>query len=250
MKLTATMMLTVDGVYQGPEAPMRTDARCALCPSVNTSDRMWIMTMIRITTVDPPLNGPATRSRALDLVRRASAVGLLSGHGLIERLDLALLRSIARAAAVEGVGQEAALALLDEGARPDEVAAAISQLDDALSESPMPARELQQLLTVEDVDQIADWTGSSPVSLRRYASGTRTMPDALAERIHWLALVVADLSGAYNELGIRRWFERRRTQLDGRAPRDYLHGDWDPQSGEAERVRTLAAALAGPGSLT
>jgi len=26
MKLTASMMLTLDGVYQGPEAPMRIDA--------------------------------------------------------------------------------------------------------------------------------------------------------------------------------------------------------------------------------
>jgi uncharacterized protein (DUF2384 family) len=208
------------------------------------------MTMIRITTVDPALNVPGTRARALDLVRRASAAGLLRDHGLIQRLDLALLRSIAHEAATEGVGQEAALTLLDEGARPDQVAAAISQLDDALSESPIPARELQQLLAIEDVDQLADWTGSSAVSLRRYAAGTREMPDELAERIHWLALVVADLAGAYNQFGIRRWFERPRAQLDGRAPRDFLHGRWDPESGEVEGVRRLAEALAGPGALT
>lgn len=225
-------------------------ASLARLPSGIPPDTISIMTMIRITTVDAPLDAQSTRSQALDLVRRASAAGLLSGHGLIEKLDMALLRSIAYEAAAEGVGQEAALALLDERAGPDQVAAAISQLGDALSESPIPARELQQLLTVEDVEQIAELTGSSPVSLRRYAAGTRRMPDELAERIHWLALVVADLSGAYNEFGIRRWFVRPRTQLAGRAPSDYLHGGWDPQSGEVESVRKLAAALAGPGSLT
>ena len=31
----------------------------------------------------------------------------------------------------------------------------------------------------------------------------------IAGRLHFLATVVGDLAGAYNEIGIRRWFERR-----------------------------------------
>jgi hypothetical protein len=39
----------------------------------------------------------------------------------------------------------------------------------------------------------------------------------VAERLHWLAMVVADLAGSYNALGIRRWFERPRALLGGAA---------------------------------
>jgi hypothetical protein len=28
--------------------------------------------------------------------------------------------------------------------------------------------------------------------------------------VHFLSLIVGDLTGAYNEIGIRQWFERKR----------------------------------------
>jgi hypothetical protein len=69
-------------------------------------------------------------------------------------------------------------------------------------------------------------------------------------RIHWLALVLADLAGAYNEFGSRRWFDRKRSQLEGRSPREVLVAGWDPADPDVERVRELAAALAGAGAAT
>ena len=208
------------------------------------------MTLIRIATVEPPLDRSPVRESAARLVRRAAAVGLLKGRAQVQRLDLELLRWIAREAAAEGVGQDAALALLDVNSRPDQLAGAIRLLDVALSESPLPARELRELLQIFDPDQLAELVGSSAVSLRRYSAGTRTMPDRLAARIHWLALLVSDLAGAYNELGIRRWFERSRSQLNGHAPEHYLRNDWDPETPSVQKVRGLAAALAGAGALT
>ena len=72
----------------------------------------------------------------------------------------------------------------------------------------------------------------------------------MAARAHWLALVVADLGGAYNQIGIRRWFERPRTQLDGRSPRQALGAGWAPDEGPAATVADLAAALVGPAAAT
>jgi hypothetical protein len=43
-----------------------------------------------------------------------------------------------------------------------------------------------------------------------------------------LSLIVGDLSGAYNEIGMRQWFDRKRAQLGGRAPSDLLKGHWKP----------------------
>ena len=209
------------------------------------------MTLIRISSVDTRLSRPGVLVPALGLVRRASAVGLLGDQDRIERLDLDLLQGIAREASLAGVGGEAALALLGGGrAGPDRLAGLIGRLDAALEESPMPERELRELLRVFDLGRLAALAGTSEISLRRYAAGSRLMPDALAGRIHWLALVVADLAGAYNELGIRRWFDRPRSQLDGRSPRRTLENDWDPSMPGVQRVRGLAAALAGPGSAT
>jgi hypothetical protein len=58
-----------------------------------------------------------------------------------------------------------------------------------------------------------------------------------------LSLIVGDLSGAYNEIGIRRWFDRRRAQLDGRAPSDLLKGRWKASLPGPLQVQDLARAL-------
>jgi hypothetical protein len=207
------------------------------------------MTMIQIATVEAPLNRPSLLGPAIGLVRRALAIGLLRDRGRVERLDMELLRGIAREASRAGIGQDAALELLEQRA-PARLGQAIDRLDHALAESPLPERELAQLAELFDFDELAALAGTSAVSLRRYAAGTRAVPDEVAARLHWLALVTGDLSGAYNRLGTRRWFDRPRSQLDGRSPRQVLGRGWNPDSPRVERVRRLAAALAGPGGGT
>src|ERR671930_296716 len=83
----------------------------------------------------------------------------------------------------------------------------------------------------------------SVTSLKRYVSGERDTPDPVAARLHWLALIVGDLAGSYNDIGIRRWFQRKRTRLDGRAPIAFLKGDWDPDEEGPRRMRQLASEL-------
>ncbi|MBV9268011.1 MAG: hypothetical protein JO061_17715, partial [Acidobacteriaceae bacterium] len=52
-----------------------------------------------------------------------------------------------------------------------------------------------------------------------------------------------DLAGAYNDIGIRQWFERKRAQLDGHAPLDWLKGRWKPAQPGPRQVQDLARAL-------
>jgi hypothetical protein len=207
------------------------------------------MTVIRIATIDAPLSSPGLRGPALGLVRRALAVGLLRDRAEVGRLDMDLLRGIAREASAAGIGHDAALELLG-GPAPRRLGSVIGRLEDALVASPLPEREFALLLEVFDAERLAALLGTSSVSLRRYVAGARTVPDDIAARVHWLALVCADLAGAYNALGIRRWFERPRSQLDGRAPREVLGRGWDPNDRDVERVRQLAVALAGAGGAT
>lgn len=85
--------------------------------------------------------------------------------------------------------------------------------------------------------------GVSHSSARRYAAEPRTRPDRVAARLHFLALVVRDLAGAYNEIGIRRWFGRPRTHLGGKSPAQVLAGDWSPEDEAVAQVRVLAGTL-------
>jgi hypothetical protein len=208
------------------------------------------VTDIQIVSVDAPLSRQSLLARAFGLVLRATAVGLLSGRDRIDRLDLDLLREIARNAAAAGIGRDAALAMLDDNLSPSQLATLIERLDEALIGSPLPDRELRQLRQTFELEQLALLLGTSEVSLRRYLAKTREVPDAVAARAHWLALVVADLGGAYNQIGVRRWFERPRTQLDGRSPRQALGTTWTPDSASAATIHDLAAALVGPAAAT
>lgn len=208
------------------------------------------MALIRLDTVEPPLDDPALIGPTMALLRRALAFGLIRRDEEVNRLDLALVKRIAQEATRVGIGQDAALGLLRGDQRQGRLATLIRRLDDALVESPLPDHELPEVLRVFDREQVAELVGTSSVSLGRYQAGARKWPDELAARIHWLALVLADLAGAYNEFGMRRWFERKRSQLDGRSPRTVLGTAWDPADPDVERVRELAAALAGAGAAT
>jgi hypothetical protein len=73
--------------------------------------------------------------------------------------------------------------------------------------------------------------------------GERPTPDVVAARLHLVVRIVAELRGAYSEVGVRRWFERPRSGLAGRTPDSVLRGDWDPDGRDAEAVLALARSL-------
>ena len=113
------------------------------------------------------------------------------------------------------------------------------------STSPRPPRtngaHLQGVLGVELLTRLL---GISQSSARRYISGNRSTPDAIAARLHFLAFLVGDLGGAYNDIGVRRWFDRPRERLDGNTPAQALRHEWSPGDDGPRRVRDLARALA------
>lgn len=91
---------------------------------------------------------------------------------------------------------------------------------------------------------LASLLGVSPSNARRYATGTRTPPRLVIARAHYLAQVAHDLSGTYNERGVKRWFQRHRTKLNGSTPQKRLqeNPDWTPDSEAAQEVARLARA--------
>jgi hypothetical protein len=113
----------------------------------------------------------------------------------------------------------------------------------ALEASPVPKFEWGGLGRVFGPEELASLINVSVSSLKRYVSGARETPDEVAARLHFLALVVGDLKGSYNDIGVRRWFQRKRTRLDGRAPVAFLKGNWNPDEDAARRVRQLASEL-------
>jgi hypothetical protein len=70
-------------------------------------------------------------------------------------------------------------------------------------------------------------------------------PPAPARRIMLIGQIVWCLKGAYDDEGIKRWFCRRRPQLQGKSPAEHLGDDWQADSPAATRALALAANLAG-----
>jgi uncharacterized protein (DUF2384 family) len=99
------------------------------------------------------------------------------------------------------------------------------------------------LMDVFDDEAQAVLLGVDPLELKQVRADDDRLPEELGKRLLFVADVVGDLAGAYNAKGIKRWFERPRTQLEQRAPRDVLRGDWAPKEAGPQRVRTLAAEL-------
>ncbi len=124
-----------------------------------------------------------------------------------------------------------------------ETAGWLRALHEALAGSPVPRTEWPALSRSLGLDLLSRLLGISHSSARRYLSGARKTPDAIAARLHFLALVAGDLAGAYNEIGVRRWFDRKRSALGGKTPAEVMTGDWSAEDDGPERIRELAAAL-------
>lgn len=186
----------------------------------------------------------SVRVLAVEAWRRAEAMGLIEGG--LRRLEpedvVRLLKRVGEA----GIARAPALRF-DNVAVPsvEEAETLLRLVVDALEASPAPNFEWPAVSRVFEAEQLAGLLNISASSFRRYASGDRETPDEVAARLHHLALVTGDLAGAYNEVGIRRWFDRRRTALGDRAPAALLAGDWNPEDAGPRQVRELAQALVG-----
>ena len=168
--------------------------------------------------------------------------------GLLPRqitcLDDTAMQGLETGMAEAGIGQT----FLSELQRlpcsdPARLSALLERINEVLDESPAPAHEWRALQGTLGLDLLAKLLDISPSSARRYLSGSRTTPDTVAARLHFLAFVVGDLSGAYNDIGVRRWFDRVRRRLDGSSPAQMLAHGWSPDDEDPQRVRELARAL-------
>lgn len=112
--------------------------------------------------------------------------------------------------------------------------------------SPAPVQEWARLLEVLGEDLLGALAGVPQISMPRYMNAERPIPEPVAARLDFTALVVADLLGSYNNFGVRRRFTRSRAQLHGKTPLEKLKKDWAPDDEGAKTVRQLASALRVP----
>jgi hypothetical protein len=188
---------------------------------------------------------PKISGEAIAALGRADAMGLLPANEPIDTRDLpAALLSMLDHLHRAGIGRTIhALANARLAESPDEMEHLLRQLNAALEESPVPEFEWKQVGRVLGPELLARLVGISAISLRRYEAAARSTPDKVAARLHFLAMVTGDLAGAYNDMGVRQWFDRKRTQLGGRTPAELLKGDWTPDREGPSEVRELARAL-------
>jgi len=212
------------------------------------------MLNLHISSVEPAFQSAQLLMGRTELMSRVVAMGLLHGKP-IERLDADAIGRVLdalQAGRLLGTQRARFVAMLRPNARKPEsiveASRAVRQLIAVLDESPVPRTEWPAMRRIFGDEALTGLLDISLSSLKRYAGEERATPPVIAERLHWVAMVVADLAGSYNEFGIRRWFERQRRQLDGRSPRKTLGPQWSPGSPAAQRVRSLAASLAGAGA--
>jgi uncharacterized protein (DUF2384 family) len=200
--------------------------------------------MIRLRSVDSPFRSRELCHHAVSAMMRAEAMGLLPREEVIEVVDRKTMTRVLNHIFQAGIARGLAAGLAEPAQLDgDRLGTLLAQLNDALEESPAPAYEWPHLAETFGVDELARLLGISASSVRRYKENARATPDDIAVRLHFLALVVGDLAGAYNDIGIRRWFDRPRTPLGNRTPQQLLRGEWSPTDTGPAKVRELARSL-------
>jgi hypothetical protein len=129
---------------------------------------------------------------------------------------------------------------LEDHPSPDDLSKALHAEMSAIKDTPLPAIEWQPMLNLFG-DELESLVAASRLSIDSYRGGET--PDNVAARLHTLTLIVMDLRGGYNALGIRDWFNRQRVQLHGHAPAEYLKREWSPGDDDIQQLIALAATV-------
>ncbi len=212
------------------------------------------MNQIQIHSVAKVFDRPGVLERVMTLVSKVAAMGLLPKSRRIEALDedsfRVVLNSLQSGNLIGGRGPALSRIITAPatGASTKEQIAELDRLLTTIEESPVPAKEWAAMREIFDDEELSRFLDASTSSIKRYSAGERSTPVETADRLHWLAMVVADLAGSYNEFGIRRWFHRHRAQLDGKSPFEILGKNWSSDTEAAKRVRELARSLSAGGA--
>ena len=207
-------------------------------------DIIWIMSIIRSSPASNPLDNRVL-ALAIDLVLKAESMGVLITPVDTLKLDLEALIGVVRDITSLGIGLKVVInpdRWREYSA--DDLCTKIRTLSQILEESPQPATEWKKLRELFSDEMLSDILVVSEQSIRRYATKERTTPDEVALRLHWLALVVGDLHGAYNSDGVRKWFIRPRKSFGNSTPLAMLVGhNWTPTDKDAVNIRNFAHSL-------
>lgn len=205
-------------------------------------DNNWNMANIQIESVEKPFDSPSVAMELFQLISKADAMGLLKDIGTIRALDGRAFQAVISRIEHAGLATGALAGKIPlKGPKLLEL---LEKINSALDASPVPQSEWQSVLGVLGHDLAAQLLHLSESSLRRYASGDRETPLDVAARLHFLAIVVGQLRGGYNDYGIRRWFVRPRTFLSGKSVVQALKPNWDPDSDMAQSIEKDARWVA------
>lgn len=144
---------------------------------------------------------------------------------------------------LESVGQQAAAQneQFISGTMPPEQAT--QWLEDALAaieQSPLPEHEWAPVTELLGEELLEALLGVSASSMRSYRTGDLPTPVLIAQRLHFISLIVADLACNWNNFDIRHWFGRCRSALSGQSPTEILAGHWTPEDHGALAVKSFA----------
>lgn len=196
----------------------------------------------RTQSDDDPFTDQESSLLGFEVLTKAEAMGIVGGSAALG-LDSAVWENALERIREAGIGKRLRWETPEGGHDHEHFIRRLAQLNEALEESPVPATEGPKLDAMLGHELLARLLDISVVSLRRYLSGARKMPDRVAARLHCLAFVTFHVAGSFTDEGVRLWFDRPRHQLDGATAAELLAGDWQPDDPGPRRVRELARWL-------
>ncbi|PZM83453.1 MAG: hypothetical protein DKT66_09880 [Candidatus Melainabacteria bacterium] len=184
---------------------------------------------------------------AITLAVGMKTIGLLPRDFETLKLDMPVLQSMLAILKENGLNVVFSIRDLPDFS-PNEMVSAIEEVLKDFSRTPFPSLEFQSAVDYLGLPLLANLLGCEEFKLNEVRTKKVEFPPELQEKLHFVILIIAALSGTYRSVGMREWFNRKRSKLGDRSPADILHGNWSPLDHDAKRVGQLAWDLVGLGA--